>query len=399
MKKATLAMAVLSLALGSAQAAKITVWTHFGDQEAAWLQSAAKAYGAKTGNTVDVVAVPFGDIRTKMINGASKGEGPDLVVSVPHDWIGEMAAAGVVEPMDKYVTGAAKSDIEKVGLNAFTYKGKLFGIPLFAEAVAVVYNKKLVAKAPTSWASFLKTAQTLTDPAKGQYGFLADLANSYMNYGVISSYGGYIFKNNAGTLDTKDLGIGNSGAEKAMEFLNDLRYKYKLVPEGVDGQLAKSAFVDGQLAMFLTGPWDMGDIKKAKIDYGIMAFPTPPGASGKWSPFVGVQGLVMNSYSKSKAEAAGFAKFLIEANSVAAFNKAGGRIPVSKKAKKSLATDPVVVGFGKTIAMGTPMPNVPEMGSVWGPWSNAVNLSTSKASPDYGKILDAAVKEIKSNIK
>ncbi|GEM47140.1 sugar ABC transporter substrate-binding protein [Deinococcus cellulosilyticus] len=399
MKKATLAMAVLSLALGSAQAAKITVWTHYGTAELKWLNDAAKAYAAKSGNTVDVVAVPFGDIRTKMINGASKGEGPDLVVSVPNDWLGEMAAAGVLEPMDKYITGSAKSDIEKVGLNAFTYKGKLFGVPLFAEAVGVVYNKKLVPKAPTTWAAFLKTAQTLTDPAKGTYGFMADLTNSYMNYGVISAYGGYIFKNNGGTLDTKDLGVGNAGAEKAMAFLNDLRYKYKLIPEGVDGQLAKSAFVDGQLGMFLTGPWDMGDIKKAKIDYGIMPFPTPPGAAGKWSPFVGVQGLIMNSYSKSKTEAAAFAKFLVDSNNVAEFNKAGGRIPLSKKAKKALASDPVVAGFGKTIAMGTPMPNVPEMGSVWGPWGNAVNLSTSKPSPDYGKILDAAVKEIKSNIK
>lgn len=399
MKKATLAMAVLSLALGSAQAAKITVWTHYGTAELAWLNNAAKSFGAKTGNTVEVVAVPFGDIKTKMINGASKGEGPDLVATIPHDWLGEMAAAGVVEDMGKYVTGAAKSDIEKVGLTAFTYKGKLFGVPMFAEAVGVVYNKKLVPKAPTSWAAFLKTATTLTNPSKGTYGFLADLTNSYMNYGVISAYGGYIFKNNGGTLDTGDLGIGNAGAEKAMSFLNDLRYKYKLVPEGVDGQLAKAAFVDGQLGMFLTGPWDIGDIKKAKIDYGIMPFPTPPGASAKWSPFVGVQGIVMNSYSKSKAESAAFAKFLAESGSIIDFNKAGGRIPVSKKAKKALASDPVVAGFGKTIAMGTPMPNVPEMGSVWGPWGNAVNLSTSKAGVDYGKILDAAVKEIKSNIK
>ncbi|GAA0511615.1 maltose ABC transporter substrate-binding protein [Deinococcus depolymerans] len=393
MKKA---LTVLSLALISqASAATLTVWTHFGDAELAWLRTQAAQYKAKTGDTVNIVSVPFDQIPDKLIQSAPKGQGPDLVTTLPQDRLGQLAAAGVIEPMDKYVT--SKTDLDKTAVNALTYQGKLFGIPMFAEAVAVVYNKKLVPSAPTTWSAFLATAQKNT--GSGKFGYLADLSNAYMQYGIVSAYGGYVFKNTGGTLNTKDVGLANAGADKASAFLNDLRYKYNLVPEGVDGGAAKSAFVDGRLAMFLTGPWDMGDIKKAGVDYGIMTFPTPPGASGKWSPFVGVQGTMLNSYSKNKAAAAAFARQISSSDAQVAFNKAGGRIPVSLSARTKLKADPVVVGFGKSISAGTPMPNVPQMGAVWGPWSNAIAQSVQKPNQNYGQILDKAVQEINSNIK
>ncbi|WP_019009845.1 maltose ABC transporter substrate-binding protein [Deinococcus aquatilis] len=398
MKKALtiLSLALLGSAITSqASAATLTVWTHFGGPELAWLKSQAADFTKKTGTQVSLVSVPFDNIPDKFIQSAPKGQGPDVVVTLPQDRLGQLAAAGVVEPMDKYVT--SRTDFDKTALTAMTYKGKLFGLPMFAESVALVYNKKLIPNAPTTWSAFLSAAQKNT--GNGKFGFLADLSNAYMNYGVVSAYGGYVFKNTGGTLNPKDIGLANAGAEKASAFLNDLRYKYNLVPEGVDGGAAKSAFVDGRLAMLLTGPWDIGDIKKAGIDYGIAAFPTPPGASGKWSPFVGVQGTMINAYGKQKTAAAQFAKQISSSTAQVTFNQAGGRIPVSLSARTKLKADPVVSGFGKTISMGTPMPNIVEMGSVWGPWSAAIAQSVQKPNQNYSQILDKAVSEINSNIK
>ncbi|MDV6373304.1 maltose ABC transporter substrate-binding protein [Deinococcus arenicola] len=392
MKKA---LTILSLALlGNASAANITVWTHFGGAELDWLKQQAATFDKK-GNKVSIVSVPFDQIPDKLIQSAPKGQGPDVIVTLPQDRLGQLAAAGVIEPMDKYVT--SKTDFDKTGLNAMTYQGKLFAIPMFAESVALVYNKKLVPTAPKTWAEFLKVAQANT--GNGKFGFLTDLSNAYQNYGVISAFGGYVFKNTGGTLNTKDIGLANAGADKASGFLNDLRYKYNLVPEGVSGDVAKGAFNDGRLAMYLTGPWDMGDIKKAGIDYGITTFPTPPGATGKWSPFVGVQGTMINAYSKNKVAAANFAKQISSSDAQLAFNKAGGRIPVSLSARTKLKNDPVVAGFGKAISAGTAMPNVPAMGAVWAPWSAAIAQSVQKANPDYTQILDKAVQEISGNIK
>ncbi len=396
-KTAKSALILVSLALlGNASAAKLTVWTHFGDAELTWLKAQAASYTKSSGNTVEIVSVPFDQMPDKLIQSAPKGQGPDLVVSLPQDRLGQLAAAGVIEPMDKYIT--SKSDLDKTALSAMTYQSKLFALPMFAEAVAVVYNKKLLPDGvPSNWDQFIKAAQANT--GSGKFGFLVDLANAYMNYGIFSAYGGYVFKNTNGTLNVKDVGLSNAGSDKAAAMLNDLRYKYNLIPEGVDGGVAKDAFVQGRLAMLLTGPWDMGDIKKAGIDYGIANLPAPTGASSKWSPFVGVQGVMMNAYSKNKVAAAQLAKSLVSSDAQTAFNKAGGRIPVSLSARVKLKADPVVVGFGRAISAGTPMPNVPQMSAVWGPWSNAVAQSVQKAGPNYSSILDSAVKEINGNIK
>ncbi|GGK18894.1 hypothetical protein GCM10008955_10380 [Deinococcus malanensis] len=81
----------------------------------------------------------------------------------------------------------------------------------------------------------------------GRFGFLTDLSDAYANYGVISAYGGYIFKNNGGTLNINDVGIANAGAQKAAALLNDLRYKDKLIPGGVSFDAAKGTSMDGRL--------------------------------------------------------------------------------------------------------------------------------------------------------
>ena len=393
MKKA---LTLLSLALlGQASAATITVWTHFGENELVWLRDQAKTFEAKTKNKVNIVSVPFDDLTTKFLQSAPKGQGPDLIVTQAHDRIGQMAAAGVIEPMDKYVT--SKTDLDKTAVQAMTYKGKLFGIPMFAESVALIYNKKLVPQAPTTWNALLSAAQSAQK--SGNLGFVMPLDNAYLTYGFTSAYGGYVFKNSGGTLNTKDIGLGNAGAVKAASFINDLRYKYNLIPEGINGDAVKSAFTQGRAAMMVSGPWDIDDIRKAGIDFGIAPFPTPPGASGKWSPFVGVQGTIMNAYSKNKAAAAQFAKSITTADAQISFNKAGGRIPVSLAARTKLKSNPVVAGFSRTISAGTPMPNVPEMGAVWGPWTNAVTQVSQKPGQNYSQILTKAVGEIKGNIK
>ena len=393
MKKA---LTLLSLALlGQASAATLTVWTHFGENELVWLRDQAKTFEAKTHNKVNIVSVPFDDLTTKFLQSAPKGQGPDLIVTQAHDRIGQMAAAGVIEPMDKYVT--SRTDLDKTAVQAMTYKGKLFGIPMFAESVALIYNKKLVPQAPTTWNALLSAAQSAQK--SGNLGFVMPLDNAYLSYGFTSAYGGYVFKNTGGTLNTKDLGLGNAGAVKAAGFINDLRYKYNLIPEGITGDAVKSAFTQGRAAMMISGPWDIDDIRKAGIDFGIAPFPTPPGASGKWSPFVGVQGTIMNAYSKNKAAAAQFAKSITTADAQISFNKAGGRIPVSLAARTKLKSNPVVAGFSRTISAGTPMPNIPEMGAVWGPWTNAVTQVSQKPGQNYSQILTKAVGEIKGNIK
>lgn len=401
MKKGLLLAGMAALAMtGTAFAqGKITVWTNLGSTsaaEGAWLKDLAAKYQKSTKTAVEIVVVPFGDIQQKFILGAPQGQAADLLITVPHDWVGAMAAAGVLEPMDKYATKTYLGSLSDTAIDAFSYKGKLFGLPAFAESVALIYNKKLVKTAPKTWDEFLKVAQ---DNTKGNnYGFLYDIGNSYFNYGWFKAYGASVFGRTAnGGLDENKVMLGGDNGNKATQLIKDLRYKYKLIPEGVDYNAADSAFKDGALAMIINGPWALGDYKKAGVDYGIAAIPAPAGGS-TWKPFVGVQGIVMNAYSKNKTAAANFAKTLVSSANQISFNKASGRIPVSKDAVAQLKNDPTVAGFSPIIAVGEPMPNIPQMGKVWGPWGNAMGQAIQKPDTNVDKIVADMVSEIQKGI-
>lgn len=108
--------------------------------------------------------------------------------------------------------------------------------------------------------------------------------------------------------------------------------------------------------------------------------------------------MVVNAYSKNKTQAVNFAKTLVTGRNLVAFNQAGGRIPVSKSAVKQLEKDPVVAGFSKVFPLGAPMPNIPEMGKVWGPWGNAISLAIQRPDSNVKKIVEDMVAEIKKAI-
>lgn len=407
----TAVVAALTVALGlgiaSTQgAAKITIWTDFKEGELKWFNAAAKAFEATPaakGAKLELTSVILGETRDKFIQAAPKGEGPDLIATIPHDQIGEFVKAGVLEPMTKYLDAETKADTQASAVDAFNYKGKLFGLPMWSEAVAVVYNKKLLPKGvPRKWDDFIAAAQKLTNKDKQEFGFLAPIGIQYHMNGIYRSFGAYIFgKNKDGSLNPQDIGLATEGAIKAAQTINDLRFKYGLIPEGTENpDLEKDLFTKGKVAMWLTGPWDMSAVKNAKIDYGIGLLPKPTGAIKNWSPFIGVRGLVMNAYSKNKDIASAFAKFLISKENQISLNQEGGRLPISKSALKQLKADPTVTGFGASAAAGIAMPNIAEMGSVWGPWGDALALSIKQQNPDkdgkdnipgYHKIAVAAI--------
>ncbi|MEX2535421.1 MAG: maltose ABC transporter substrate-binding protein [Trueperaceae bacterium] len=396
MKRVLLALLVLSTTAVLAQN-ELTIWTHFTEtRELEWLKSQAVSYEEETGVRVDVVEVPFDDIRQKLVLGAPQGDAADLIVTIPHDWLGELASSGVLEPLGSLVETAELDILEPVAVEALSYQGRLFGFPMFMEGIALLYNRELVAQAPETWDEFLAVARLHTTDST--FGFLYQLDIPYYGYGWWKSYGGYIFGESAeGGLNAQDIGLGGEAGYQAANFVKDLRYRYQLVPEGIDYPVANSAFIDGAAAMILNGPWAVGDYRQAGLDFGIAPMPAPPGATEPWGPLVGVQGIVLNAYSTEKEAAAQFAEFLVQPSRQVSFNQAGGRIPVAIQAAETLADDPIVQGFSSSIARGTPMPSIPEIGPAFDAWMNALQLVLQSPDSDVEAIIDSMVEQLEGN--
>ncbi len=395
MKKFLVSMITVIASFGIAFGQGITIWTHFGDTELDWLQAEAAAFEAAFGVPVSLVAVDLGEIKEKMLLSAPQGEAADLVVPIPHDQLGEMAVGGVLADMSGFATPAYLADLSEQARLAFTFNGRLFGLPMYVEGPALIVNTDLVSDVPATFEEMIATAQALT--TSDTFGFLYDIGNFYFSYVWIRSNGGFVFdRDAAGDLVPTALGLNNEGTVAAANTMKALRFDYGLIPTGVDYGVADGLFIDGALGMIYNGPWAIPNYAGAGINVKVM--PVPPMADGTtFSGFMGVQGILMNQFSNNKVDAANFAKWLTRPAAQVTLANMTGKIPSSLGAAAQVADDPIIAGFAAALANAEPMPNIPEMGNVWGPMGDALTRILDDAGSNPSEILNTAVNQILGN--
>ena len=395
MKRLFVVVTTALLLWSSALAQELSVWTTFGDTDLEWLQSQAESFEGVFGIPVTLTRIDLGEMKQKMLLSAPEGEAADLITTLPHDQLGELAQGGVLADMNQYATDEYLADLTDQARLAFTFNGKLFGLPLFVEGPALVINTDLVPEAPATYEEMIQKAQELT--SGDTFGFLYDDRNFYFSYNWISSFGGYVFeRDDAGDLNPDDIGLANEGAVRGTEEVKKLQYEYNLIPAGTDSSVADGRFTEGTLGMIYTGPWSVPGMRTAGIPIQVM--PVPPTEDGtEFAGFVGVQGVLMNEFSENKTAAANFAKWITRGDAQVELAQRSGRIPSSASAAEQVADDPVLAGFAEALADATPMPNIPEMGNVWGPMGDALALVLDSPDSNVSQILQDAVNQIEGN--
>jgi maltose-binding protein MalE len=362
-----LALVVLGVAAFAATPGKILIWAD--DTRAPVFREIGKAYTEKTGIPVEVVEIPFGQIRDQFVTAAPTGEGPDIIIGA-HDWVGELAASGLLAEI--LLPEELKAKFDAVSLEAFTY-GKLYGLPYAREGVGLLYNKKLVPQVPATFEELIELARKLTDPTVPQYGFVVQNPDPYHEFPFLSALGGYIFGyDKEGKLNPCDVGLDSPGAIAGAEILQSL-FKEGLIPAGLDWDTWTSLFTEGRIAMVITGPWFVGRAKDAGIDIGVVPIPPIQGKNPK--PFVGVQGVMVSAFSPNLPVVFDFLfNYFATKETMLALYQKDPRIPAFLPAYNEVASDPILKGFAESIANGVPMPNIPQMSAVWGAWSDAMSL-------------------------
>src|SRR5919197_2382500 len=373
--------AVAAVAASSADASHkagptIVIWTD--SDRAAAVTKVANDWAATSGATIKVVTKNFGDIRDNLSTVAA-ADAPD-VITAAHDWTGQLAANGLVEPI--FLSSSTKANFPSYTLNAFSYGTavkKLYGVPAAVENIGLVVNTKL-AKVPTSF-SQLETEALKVKKAKHQtFGIAVQQGSggdAYHMYPFFSGLGGYIFgTNKAGNLDPSDIGVANPTFLKNASLI-DKWNKEGLINSKTDYSTCNNAFQKQQAPFWLTGPWAVGDIKKAGVPFKVIQVP----AIAKPSvPFLGVNGMMVTKYASTHGVDAAAKDLVVNFFSTPAAQTqlaaAGGRTPANTKAK---AADPVLAQFGAASKGGVPMPNIPQMAAVWSDLGQAWVRSTKGA--------------------
>jgi maltose/maltodextrin transport system substrate-binding protein len=389
--KLLVSLLCMSSTLAFAAKKKLTIWTSNENVKNAIVQ--AKGTFEKEMDAEVEVTIMNRELTNQFKMAATSRKGPDILVWA-NDVVGELAESGLIEPLT--LSGDLKKNYLKVAVDSFTYKGKVYGYPYDLEAVALVYNKKLVKQPPKTMEELLATAKKLTDKSKNQYGFLYESGSFFFSFPFLSAGGGYVFKDNNGTLDVSDIGLANKGAVSGGELIRKF-IKEGIVPESTDYSVAFKKMTEGSLAMTINGPWIQADMIKNKIDYGVAPIPTIGGKQPR--PFVGSHGFMIRRSSDNKDLAKMFVEdYLVSKKGIKTLYEKDPRGPCRSDVIDEIGkTDANLAAFMQSVKNGYPMPNVPEMSAVWTAMDNAIKIIIAgRETPD--KALASAVQQIKSGL-
>jgi len=298
-----------------------------GDTETKAVQAAGDAWGAKTGNTVQVTAAK--DVTQELAQALAGGSPPDMFYVDAAKFAGLQKANALAPYFDQLPN---KGDFYPNLVKSFTADGKAYCAPKDFSTLALEINTDMWTKAgltdadlPKTWDQLETVAKKLT--AGGVTGLVVSDTLDRLNAFMLGAGGSLM--NADSTAFTAD----------SPETLAGLQYVQKLAKEGalqfpkqVDSGWGGEALGKNKAAMTIEGNWIVGGVKTdyPNLKYRTVELPTGPKAQATLS-FTNCWGVAQKS--ANQAAAVDFVKFLTTADQQLAFAKAFGVMPSVKSAQ------------------------------------------------------------------
>ncbi|MDR3276474.1 MAG: maltose ABC transporter substrate-binding protein [Treponema sp.] len=374
--------AATSGAAGGAASVELIVWESTeGPDE--FIRQAGAAYTAQHPNvTIKYVNVELGDSHTQIALDGPAGVGPDLFAG-PHDTLGELVTNGHVLPTAN--PAAVEAQILGACATAVTYDGVMYGYPVSAETYALFYNKALIQESqiPTTWEGLVAWAKTFSQNQPGKYPFMMDVGNAYYSIFFTTMGGNRLF--GAGGTDTKNSNLNTPAAVTGMKFFQSLRSILNVPAADLGTSVTDGAFAAGNVAIYISGPWNVNPFRDAGIDIGVAPLPSLPGEASPAASFSGTRVMFVSAYSKHPDEAQDFGAFLLSAGMQQLRARLTTTLP---SIDTPVADNPYAPGFLAQLDYAFPMPSIPPMAKFW----DAMNAASANVwnGADVQKEMDAA---------
>lgn len=378
MRPLALLLAALALLPAAAHAEDLVVWHAYRGAEKAAFEKVVAAYNARPATKVKVspLAVPYDAFADKISAAVPRGKGPDVFIYAQDRMGGWIEAGKTVEPIDFYVDDGLKGRFIPTTVQALTYRGSLYALPLNYKVLTLIYNKKLLQQPPRTTDELVATAKKHTNKAAGKFGLAWAYGDFYYVASLLNGFGGGVFGPGAKpTLDAPE-------NVKALELLQ--RWSREgFLPAEPSSALITSLFNEGKSPMVFSGPWFLGEVNK-DVEIGLAPLPAISEAGGKpIRPWMTVEGVFVTAPCKQKDAAFEFVKYVTDAEAGKVMALEGRQTPAVKAVYDDAAVkaDPVLAAFRKQVEVAVPMPNLPEMTMMWSPATTALNKVNAGASP------------------
>ncbi len=346
---------------------KILIWHQMRVDEREILEAQLKRYmQLNPGIKVEALYKETEELRSGFIIAAIAGQGPDLVYG-PSDQVGPFQVMDIILPLD---TLFEQEFLEGFNPKALVYfKGNLYQIgDKLGNHLTLVYNKDLIKSPPETDIELIELGQKLTvdlnkDGKIDRYGLVWNYTEPFFFIPFLSGFGGWVMDEDGNpTLDTQ-------ANIDALNFIKDLRDKYKIIPGEADYNIADVLFKDGKAGMIINGDWSWAGYKKAGINIGIAPLPKIT-KTGLWcAPMVSTKGYSINSNVRKEKipSIINLLKFLLAPEQQMEVTKQINTMPTLKILYDDpfIKNDEIMVNSQLQIERGKPMPVVPELRAIW----------------------------------
>ncbi|MDI1463136.1 sugar ABC transporter substrate-binding protein [Catellatospora sp. KI3] len=277
---------------GSGDAKELVFWNFYGpnpdgNAQSKWFEDLAAKWNANNDVKIKLHYLPVSEYLggTALQTAFSSGAGPDIFIISPGDFL-RYYNGGVLTDLTPHLGAGAKDDFVDGVLDTRTVEGKVFGLPMEIEPLAMYYSTDAFEKAglsegdlPKTWDQLLDVGRKLTDDKR--FGLLFETAPGY--YQNFTWYP-FMWQGGAAAVgpDGKS-GFNSDAVHKALGLWGDA-VKNGIAPkktQGDGGGNAVANLASGFCAMQQTGIWSVSQLETDAKDfrYGVFPLPTPTGGT------------------------------------------------------------------------------------------------------------------------
>lgn len=278
-----------------------------------WFQDMVKAWNSSHDVKVELLYVPNQEYMngSKLQTAFASGQGPDIFIISPGDFL-RYYNGGVLVDLSQYMEDAAKKDFFENVMETRTVDGKIYGLPMEVEPMAMYYSHKAFSDAklseadvPKTWDQLIEVSKKLTK--KNQFGCLFESSAGYYQnftwYPFLWQGGGDIV-----TPEGNKSAFNSPAAVQALKFWQDT-IKLNVAPRselGFGGGDPAANLASGYCAIQNLGIWGVSILREnAKgFEYGVFPCPIPP--NGQPKSVLGGWAFVANAKGKDPEAAAKF---------------------------------------------------------------------------------------------
>ncbi len=269
------------------------------------------------------------------------GNQPPDMLWYASQFTSQLVELGAIVPLENWLDQSPlKAEIDPAMFESMQLNGHIYSIPFATNNTAVFYRPSLFKEAgitqlPKTWDEFQTVAKKLSldldgDGRSDRHGVLLSLGKGEW---VVFVWLPFIYSAGGELLENKQANLVNPGTIKALQFGADLVKDGNAILSSPERGYELDNFLSGKVAMQITGPWTLGQLKQTSVDYDV--FPIP--VLEKPAAVIGGENLfVFKTNSEREQATLKFLEYVLSQEFQTTWALKTGYLPINIKSQNSI---------------------------------------------------------------